>query len=204
MCLLSSSCVCVKSCTLEASCGTSVRARAWQCQRSGKGRWLCCPNRASQNTQCGCVAQSVLRVPAQQMMCHRPKPKAKRVHSWQQGVHIPSAWKKSCRPERICQLTCFLIAECFSLGACRAQFPWQLEPLNVNSRHHHVFETIASKLKGGSLRSMHGMAVALESNAHLDLVAMDLRGGSLRVCNSLDVSHACICPVFSKAATNPE
>ncbi|CAE8643431.1 unnamed protein product [Polarella glacialis] len=91
-----------------------------------------------------------------------------------------------------------------NLGACRAQFPWQLEPLNVNSRHHQAFQTIASKLEGGSLRSMHGMAVALESNAHLDLVAMDLRGGSLRVCNSLDVSHACICPVFTEAATNPE
>ncbi|CAE8723569.1 unnamed protein product [Polarella glacialis] len=26
----------------------------------------------------------------------------------------------------------------------------------------------------------------------------------LRICNSLDVSHAFLCPVFSKAATNPE
>ncbi|CAE8638475.1 unnamed protein product [Polarella glacialis] len=27
-----------------------------------------------------------------------------------------------------------------------AQLPWQLEPLNVNSRHHHAIQTIASKL----------------------------------------------------------
>ncbi|CAE8608902.1 unnamed protein product [Polarella glacialis] len=33
-----------------------------------------------------------------------------------------------------------------SRGACRAQLPWQLELLNVNSRQQHVIQTIASKL----------------------------------------------------------
>ncbi|CAE8599231.1 unnamed protein product [Polarella glacialis] len=36
---------------------------------------------------------------------------------------------------------------------------------------------------------MHCMAIALEGNAHLDLVSMDLKSGSLRVCNNLDVSQ---------------
>ncbi|CAE8712150.1 unnamed protein product [Polarella glacialis] len=43
--------------------------------------------------------------------------------------------------------------------------------------------------EGGPLRSMHCMAIALEGNARLDLVSMDLKSGSLRVCNNLDVSQ---------------
>ncbi|CAE8635804.1 unnamed protein product [Polarella glacialis] len=105
-----------------------------------------------------------------------------------------------------------------SLGACRAPLPWQREPLNVNSlspqydsnRSKQILSgtsrEITGKLhnEGGSLRSMHGMTIALEGNAHLDLVAMDFRGGSFRACISLDVSRAFVCPVFSGPATNPE
>ncbi|CAE8615113.1 unnamed protein product [Polarella glacialis] len=66
------------------------------------------------------VAQSVLRAPVSKMMCHRPTLKQRDCTHARKGVHIPPAWKKSCRPKRNCQLTYFLISECFAQSALTA------------------------------------------------------------------------------------
>ncbi|CAE8625409.1 unnamed protein product [Polarella glacialis] len=63
------------------------------------------------------VAQSVLRAPVSKMMCHRPTLKQRDCTHARKGVHIPPAWKESCRPKRNCQLTCFLISKCFAQSA---------------------------------------------------------------------------------------